>query len=83
MTWPRSRRRYFFKVSKDLDDDLLRLGEDVAVNIPPIAVLSTLKPTSAQIDAAAQALSDAMAIVGPGPGSSHPRRAANLERFAR
>jgi hypothetical protein len=52
------------------DDDLQHLGETVAANIPTIAVLSTLKPTPADITAGATALKNAIAMVGPGRGQA-------------
>ena len=47
-------------------DDLAHLGETVAANLPTLAIFATLKPTPAQITAQVTALTQAIAMHGPG-----------------
>ena len=47
-------------------DGLAHLGETVATNLPTLAVFAALKPTPAQITAAVEGLTAAMAMIGPG-----------------
>jgi hypothetical protein len=47
-------------------DDLWHLGDTVATNLPTLPIFSALKPTPAEIDAAATALENAINMHGPG-----------------
>jgi hypothetical protein len=47
-------------------DDLWHLGDTVATNLPTLAIFSALKPTPAEVDAAATALESAINMHGPG-----------------
>ena len=47
-------------------DGLAHLGVTVGTNLPTLPIFSTLKPTPALIDDAAEALRNAIAMIGPG-----------------
>jgi len=47
-------------------DDLSRLGETAAANLPNLGIFSTLKPTPVEITAAVTALQQAVMMKGPG-----------------
>lgn len=47
-------------------DDLLHLGEKVGANVTKMSVFASLKPSGADVTAAATALNDAINLSGPG-----------------
>jgi hypothetical protein len=60
-------------------DDLAHLGETVAGNLPGLVIFATLKPTAPSIQAAADALRAAIAMVGPGRAEAIESAFAALE----